>query len=72
MNNGPSPLKCPRCDTELHYGGAKAFHEGTRIGFPGELSELLGKSVKFDVYVCTRCGRVELFVDSIGQQLRPK
>jgi hypothetical protein len=26
---------------------------------------------QFDLYVCTRCGRVELFVDGIGEQFRP-
>jgi hypothetical protein len=25
---------------------------------------------RFDVYVCPRCGRVELFVDGIGQEFR--
>jgi hypothetical protein len=26
---------------------------------------------RFDVYVCPRCGRVELFIDGIGEELRP-
>jgi hypothetical protein len=25
----------------------------------------------FDVFVCPRCGRVELFIDGIGEELRP-
>jgi hypothetical protein len=25
----------------------------------------------FDVYVCPRCGRVEFFVDGVGEQYRP-
>ena len=25
----------------------------------------------FDIYICLRCGRVELFVDGIGEEFRP-
>jgi hypothetical protein len=26
----------------------------------------------FDVYVCPRCGHVELFVEGIGEEFRPR
>jgi hypothetical protein len=62
-----------RCDTELQYVGTKRFHEGTRgWGFAlGDLGELFVNRESFDVYVCGRCGRVELFVDGIGEEFRP-
>jgi hypothetical protein len=71
MSSDNNPMKCPRCETDLSYVGTKAFHEGTRWGFFGELGELFVNKEKFDVYVCNRCGRVELFVDGIGEEFRP-
>ncbi len=64
-------VTCPRCATPLHYAGTKDFHEGTRFwDFLGGLFELLKNRESFDVYVCPRCGRVEFFVDGIGEELR--
>jgi hypothetical protein len=71
MSKNPDPMKCPRCETELGYVGTKTFHEGTKWGFLGDLGELFVNREKFDVYVCQRCGRVELFVDGIGEEFRP-
>jgi hypothetical protein len=71
MSNGINPMKCPRCETNLQYVGAKAFHEGTRWGVLGDLGELFVNKERFDIYVCNRCGRVELFIDGIGEEFRP-
>lgn len=71
MANETNPMTCPRCDQMLSYVGTKAFHEGTRYGFLGDLGELFVNKECFDVYVCNRCGRVELFVDGIGEEFRP-
>ena len=68
----PSPLRCPRCDRGLDYIGTKAFHEGTRWGVLGDLAELFVNRERFDVYCCPRCGRVEFFVDGIGEEFRPR
>jgi hypothetical protein len=67
-----SPLSCPRCDTLLDYVGTKSFHEGANWGVLGELGELFVNKERFDVYCCPRCGRVEFFVDGIGEELRPR
>lgn len=72
MDNQHDPMRCPRCDDPLHYVGTKSFHEGTRWGLMGEIGELFVNKEHFDVYVCNRCGRVELFVDGIGEQFRPR
>jgi hypothetical protein len=71
--SSPHPMSCPRCDRELQYVGTKKFHEGSRgWGFwLGDLGELFTHREHFDVYVCPRCGRVELFVDGIGEEFRP-
>jgi hypothetical protein len=46
------------------------FHEGTRWGLLGELGELFVNRESFDIYVCPRCGRVEFFVDGVGEEFR--
>jgi uncharacterized protein YbaR (Trm112 family) len=65
------PMTCPRCEAALEYVGTKKFHEGARYGVLGDLGELFVNKERFDVYVCPRCGRVELFVDGIGEEFRP-
>ena len=67
-----NPMKCPRCETDLNHVGTKSFHEGERWGLFGDIGELFVNREKFDIYVCPRCGRVEWFVDGIGEQFRPK
>ena len=66
-----NPLACPRCNQELEHLGTKRFHEGTNWGVLGELGELFVKRERFDIYACPRCGRVEFFVDGLGEQYRP-
>lgn len=65
-------LICPRCRKQLTYVGTKRFHEGAQWGIFGDLGELFVNSEKFDVYSCPKCGRVEFFVDGIGEDLRPE
>ena len=64
------PLLCARCQKSLEFVGSKRFHEGTNWGILGELGELFVKRERFDVYVCPRCGKVEFFVDGIGEDMR--
>jgi hypothetical protein len=66
------PMKCPRCTTELQYVGTKRFHEGSNWGFLGEVGELFVNKESFDFYCCPRCGRVEMFVDGVGEEFRPR
>jgi hypothetical protein len=70
LDRQPDPMDCSRCDTRLEFVGTKKFHEGTRWGVLGELAELFTNREHFDVYVCPRCGRVELFIDGIGEEFR--
>ena len=69
MNN---PLVCPRCKTILKYIGERRFHEGTKWGVFGNIGELFVNSEKFEVYVCLKCGRVEFFIDGVGEEYRLK
>jgi len=65
-------LTCSNCHVVLHFVGTKKFHEGTRWGFMGELGELFVNKEKFDVYACPRCGKVDFYVDGVGEDLRPQ
>ena len=69
--NSVNPVVCARCNEALQYVGRKRFHEGTNWGVLGELGELFVKREHFDVYLCPRCGRVEFFVDGVGEEFRP-
>ena len=70
-SNTTNPLACARCNRALEYVGRKRFHEGANWGVFGEIGELFVKREHFDVYLCPRCGRVEFFVDGIGEEYRP-
>jgi phage FluMu protein Com len=65
-------VRCARCEVVLTYAGTKKFHEGTRWGILGDLGELFVNKEQFAVYFCPRCGKVEFFVDGVGEKLRPK
>lgn len=68
-----NPISCPRCEQNLNYIGTKKFHEGTRAWsfLLGDIGELFVNREHFDIYMCPRCGRVEFFVDGVGEEFRP-
>ena len=66
------PMRCPRCPAKLEYQGTKKFHEGANWGILGEIGEIFVHRQQFDVYMCPRCGRVEFFVDGVGEEFRPQ
>jgi hypothetical protein len=68
----PKDIACSSCKVSLQYAGTKKFHEGTRWGILGDVGELFVNKETFDVYYCPKCGKVEFFVDGIGENLRPQ
>jgi hypothetical protein len=56
----------------MRYAGVKKFHEGSRAwGFClSDLGELFTHREEYDLYVCPHCGRIEMFVDGVGENLR--
>jgi hypothetical protein len=67
------PMLCPSCRVTLDFIGTKKFHEGSRAApfLLGEIGELLVNRETFDVYLCSRCGRIEMFLDGVGEEFRP-
>ena len=65
-------LNCLRCDQKMTHAGTRKFRreESISLTFLGfELTpDLLNH--RYDVYVCTNCGKTEFFVDGIGDELR--
>lgn len=64
-------LTCAACLVRLEYAGTKKFHEGTRWGMLGDIGEFFVNKETFDVYFCPRCGKVEFYVDGVGEDHRP-
>ena len=61
---------CLRCDGQMAYAGTKTFREGGGLaGFDG-LGDLFVGSERYDVYFCPSCGKVEFYVDGIGDAMR--
>ena len=62
-------LRCLRCETPMIFGGTKRFHEGSRVAemFLGEWA--VGRE-SLDLYYCENCGKVEFFMDGIGDKAR--
>ena len=67
-----TPVRCLRCGEAMQYGGTKRFHEGTRQwGFwLGDVGELFAHREHYDVYLCRRCGKLEFFLDGVGDATR--
>ncbi len=66
-----SPLRCPRCERALEHKGTRKFHDGDGSSAFRALGELFDEEHdSCDVYVCPECGRVEFFVNGIGDELR--
>ncbi|MBP9225204.1 MAG: hypothetical protein KBF76_15140 [Verrucomicrobiales bacterium] len=63
-------MECLRCESPMEYSGTKQFHEGSRIGVLGDLAELFVGRESYDVYFCTECGKVEFYIDGIGDAKR--
>jgi hypothetical protein len=74
LNRGLMLMLCPRCNSRLEYIGTRRLHEDKSLGVLGELGEMYkkGASELLDVYVCRHCGCTELFVDGMGEELRPQ
>jgi hypothetical protein len=69
----PGPPLCPRCRAELEYAGTRRLNDDKEMSVLGELGEMFksGAHEFLDVYICRKCGHVDLFVDGIGEEFRP-
>lgn len=55
-------INCLRCtDVPMVFIGNYKFHEGAKMGLFGNLFEAFVNRESFDLYLCTKCGKVEFF-----------
>jgi len=54
-------INCLRCNLLMHYLGNYRFHEGVKTGVFGSLFEIFVNRESFDLYLCSKCGKVEFF-----------
>lgn len=66
------PMTYSRYEAALMFAGTREFHEGRPWGVLSNLAEVFVNREKFDIYACPRCGRVEFFIDGIGEEFRPR
>jgi hypothetical protein len=69
----PGTLLCSRCKSALEYAGTRRLNDDKEMSVLGELGEMYknGAHEFLDVYICRKCGHVDLFVDGIGEDSRP-
>ena len=65
--DNPRKIDCLRCKTKLIYSGIYRFHEGTNLGVLGNFFEFFVNKESFEIYICSKCGKVEFFVP-LGQE----
>lgn len=63
-------INCVRCQNPLYFLGVRNFHEGTRIGFLGDLFEAFQHREELEMFACGSCGHVEFFVGGVGEEAR--
>ncbi len=61
-----SPLKCLRCETRLKFDGTRTLEGSKDIG----LFELIVGYKEYDIYHCPACGKVEFFLNGVGEEMR--
>jgi predicted RNA-binding Zn-ribbon protein involved in translation (DUF1610 family) len=64
--------KCQTCNLEMEFAERANFRVGGTGGgwklLFGELAELGESMIPLEVYVCPKCGRIELFADEETKQ----
>lgn len=58
-------MKCPRCDVEMEHEGVHLFRVGGTSGewifLFGDIAEIKEEPLPLHVYMCPKCGKLELF-----------
>lgn len=64
-------LSCLRCEAVMTYAGTRQFRDRGEVGgFLGGISDFFEERETFDVYYCPKCGKVEFYLDGIGDEER--
>jgi len=64
-------IQCPNCGTSMMFLGTKKLHEsGGWTDWLGEYGKLFEGREKFDIFCCQSCGKIEFYMEGIGESLR--
>ncbi len=61
LSENKKEIDCLRCSVPMVFSGQYKFHEGPRIGFLGNIFEAFVNRESFDLYMCSKCGKIEFF-----------
>jgi hypothetical protein len=57
----------------MAFLGTKQFHEsGGWTDWLGALGDVFKGREKFDIFCCEHCGKVEFYLEGVGESLRKK
>jgi hypothetical protein len=68
--NAAVSVACCRCNSVLDRVGSHSLREPGGVEALGVLGQLLARQECLEVYLCSRCGRVELFAGAAGEDRR--
>lgn len=54
-------IHCPRCRERLEFAGQETLQLGAASPVLGNLPNLLAGGLAVEIYVCKKCGKLELF-----------
>ncbi len=70
---------CLRCHTPMNYIGREEIQLGRTGWILGDLSNLLSGALDVEIYICSKCGKIEFFhvgeiesADVLPQKICPK
>ena len=66
----PNPT-CVRCEVEQHYLGARRFLQTADSGARRDNGHPFAIDQAFDLYVCPKCGHVDMFIGGVDEDERP-
>ena len=58
-------VECLRCKSMMTFAGKRRFYDGPRAvgGVLGSILDATAKHEEFDLWMCRKCGHVELFTE---------
>lgn len=61
-------MKCLRCGSKMQYCGTHDIQLGRTGWFLGDLPNLIAGALEVDIYVCSKCNKLELFNKSSEEE----
>ena len=59
-------IKCVRCREELTFLKREKIQLGQTGAFLGDWPNILAGSLEVEIYYCSRCGKIEMFMPGVG------